>query len=209
MTDASALARFLQRAGLLKQTPRTGWLDRGVPPAETESVADHTFRTVLLAWLAAAADPSLDRARVLELALVHDLAEALTGDIPPYDREALARDPGTASFLNQRHLPDAARAAAKHAAEVAAIEELVRDLSSPLAIEIKTRWQEAVARETPEARFVKAIDRLESYLQSREYAARYPGLPVASFAAEVADTIDDPVLVPLRDAIAAASPPDG
>ena len=77
------LARFLHRIGRLKTLPRTGWLHCGVPPAEAESVADHALRTTLLAWLAAAAAPDLDRDRVLKLALVHDLAEALAGDPTP------------------------------------------------------------------------------------------------------------------------------
>ena len=42
MVDEAAvgdgLARFLHRAGRLKGVPRTGWLDRGVPPEEAESV---------------------------------------------------------------------------------------------------------------------------------------------------------------------------
>src|SRR5262245_57028480 len=90
---AVGLARFLHRAGRLKATPRTGWIDRGVPVGEAESVADHSFRVALLAWLAAhlaaADDPALDVDRVLALALIHDLAEALTGDLTPYDPAAI------------------------------------------------------------------------------------------------------------------------
>jgi putative hydrolase of HD superfamily len=200
MSEAAALARFLNLAGALKRTPRTGWLDRGLPPEETESVADHTFRTALLAWLLAAADPSFDRARVLELALVHDLAEAITGDVTPYDREALPAENATA-FLDQRHLPSPERAAAKQAAEAAAIASLIVELPDGLTALIRDRWREATQKATPEAQLVKAADRLETYLQSREYAARNPDLPVASFAAEVAETIDDPALIALRDAI--------
>ncbi|MER3439541.1 MAG: HAD family hydrolase, partial [Chloroflexota bacterium] len=39
----TGLARFLHRAGALKFVPRTGWLHRGVPAAEVESVADHSW----------------------------------------------------------------------------------------------------------------------------------------------------------------------
>src|SRR5215210_3864360 len=82
---APGFARFLHRVGRLKTLRRTGWLHCGVPDAETESVADHAFRTTLLAWLAAGQVPGLDREKVLKLALVHDLAEALAGDPTPYD----------------------------------------------------------------------------------------------------------------------------
>src|SRR5688500_16712316 len=73
----------------LKLTPRTGWIDRGVKPLLAESVADHSLGVALLAWVAAierhAEGATLDPQRVLTLALLHDLAEAETGDWPPYD----------------------------------------------------------------------------------------------------------------------------
>src|SRR5687767_10188734 len=75
-SESAGLTRFLHRISGLKFTFRTGWLDRGVPPASTESVADHSFRMTLLAWLAALeGEPALDADRVLKLALIHDLAE--------------------------------------------------------------------------------------------------------------------------------------
>ncbi|MFL5542881.1 MAG: HD domain-containing protein [Longimicrobiaceae bacterium] len=97
----SDLLRFFHLAGRLKDTPRAGWALRGVE--RPESVADHSWRTALLALvLARRADPPLDRERAVALALAHDLAEALVGDITPYDgisadekrrreREAMAR----------------------------------------------------------------------------------------------------------------------
>jgi putative hydrolases of HD superfamily len=199
----AGLARFLHRAGRLKATPRTGWLDRGVPAAETESVAEHSYRVTLLAWLAA--PPDLDRDRVLKLALLHDLAEAVTGDLPPYDPAALpdaADGPARRAFLDGRHVRPAARAAAKRAAEDAAIADLLADLPAPLAAELAALWRELTADATPEARFVKQADKLETYLQSREYLAADPARPMASFAAEVAEVIADPALAALRDAIA-------
>ncbi len=201
----AGLARFLHRVGRLKTVPRTGWLDRGLPAAAVESVADHSFRTALLAWFAAraAADPALDPDRVLKLALVHDLAEALTGDLPPYDPAAVPApaDPtARRAFLDGRHRRDPARAAAKRAAEDAAIADLGADLPPLLAAELDALWAELGAAASPEARFVKQADKLETFLQSREYLAADPAPPMASFAAEVAETIADPTLAALRDA---------
>lgn len=194
------LARFLRAVGRLKFTPRTGWRDRGIPPIEVESVADHTFRTALIAWLLAFEDPSLDQNRVLLLALVHDLAESLTGDFPPYESSDIpAGDP--AAFFNRRQLPSQRQAERKRAAEADAMAQLVAMLPPLAAASLRDAWREIEARATPEARFVKGADRLEAYLQSREYAERVPGLPVASFAAEVAETIDHPAQLRLRDAI--------
>ncbi len=214
----TSIARFLHRVGILKFIPRTGWLHRGVPPAEAESVADHTWRTALLAWLAAAAQPELDRTRVLLLALIHDLAEAITGDVPPYDLEELAGadESQRQRVLNRRHIRSEARHQAKRAAEAAAMADLLADLPPPLAAELRALWSELEEGQTPEARFVKQADKLETYLQSLEYAAEDPRRPMASFAAEVDEVIDMPALVALREAIRAvaggnpaAGSPDG
>ena len=205
---AIGLVRFIRLVGRLKQTARTGWVDRGIPAEQAESVADHSFRVALLAWLASA-QTGLDRDRILKLALFHDLAEAITGDITPYDpADVVAPDDDTrVAFLNRRHVAPADRVAAKRAAEAAAIADMCRDLPELLRREIEALWRELEERATPEARFVKQIDRLETYMQSLEYAEERPGLPVASFAAEVADAIDTPALMLLRDTIARVSPP--
>lgn len=255
----AGLARFLRRVGHLKTTPRTGWLDRGVPNAAVESVADHSFRTALLAWLAAgvAADAAagaatgaspgpadgfesgaasgpapgasphrpmgaadgdtrtavgrrsagLDADRILKLALIHDLAESLTGDPPPYDPAAIP--PGADArrrFLDGRHVRAPDRAAAKRAAEDAAVADLLADLPPSLAADLAALWAELAAGESAEARFVKQADKLETFLQSRDYLTAGPDRPMASFAAEVAEVVTHPTLAALRDAMAA---PDG
>jgi putative hydrolase of HD superfamily len=199
--DAAGLARFLHRIGHLKRVSRTGWLDRGVPAAETESVADHTFRVALLAWLAATAEPSLDRDRVVKLALLHDLAEAVTGDLPPYDPVELAQaeEAERADLLNRRHVRSRARAEAKRAAEAAAMADLLADLPGVLADELGGLWRELDVGTSAEARFVKQADKLETFLQSLEYLADDPARPMNSFAVEVGEVIEVPVLVDLRD----------
>ncbi len=208
-SESAGLTRFLHRIGGLKFTFRTGWLDRGVPPASTESVADHSFRMAILAWLAALeAEPALDADRVLKLALIHDLAEAVTGDATPYAATAIPAADGSdarRTFLQQRHVRSPEATARKRQAERTAMADLLADLSPALASQLSSLWEEYEAQETPEALFVKQADRLETFLQSREYLADDPGLPMASFASEVADTITDPGLLRLRDAIAGLS----
>jgi putative hydrolase of HD superfamily len=200
--EVVAFVRFLRQVGKLKSAKRTGWLDRGVPNDETESVADHIFRTAILAWLAAGED--LNRDKVLKLALVHDLAEAITGDIPPYDAELIPPETDTAArreFLERRHIRPAARTEAKRAAEAVAIAGLTADLPPALANELAALTTELAEATSAEARFVKQADKIETYLQSREYLQADPTRPMSSFAAEVAETIDIPELVKLRDAI--------
>lgn len=184
----------------LKRLPRTGWLDRGVPPADTESVAEHSFQTTLLAWIVAQEDASLDADRVLKLALVHDLAEALTGDPPPYDRAEVPADPAARrAFFSVRRIRTAEQADAKHRAEQEASARLLALLPNASRAEIAALWEEYETRATPEARFVKQVDRLEAFLQARRYAADHPDVPVDGFTDMARHELTHPALVALRD----------
>lgn len=200
------LIRFLEHVGHLKQIPRTGWLHRGVPADRVESVADHSFRVALLAWLAAAADPTLDRDRILKLALIHDLAESITGDLTPYDPAILtteANEDARKQFLNGRHQPGSERSAEKRQAESIAFSSLIEELPAGLRTELAELWEELRQRRTPESQFVKQADRVETYLQSVEYQRLDPALPMESFRLEVEETVDISPFVELRAAIRA------
>src|SRR3989344_184250 len=71
---------FLLNAGKLKKVKRAGWVLRNVPDAE--SVAEHSFRTALICMMMG---NNVNRERCIKIALIHDLAEALVGDITPVD----------------------------------------------------------------------------------------------------------------------------
>lgn len=74
------LIDFLSIVGRLKRLPRTGWVEAGIK--EPESVADHSFRTAVLAMIPADLE-GLDSDKVMRMALLHDLAEVETGDLTP------------------------------------------------------------------------------------------------------------------------------
>lgn len=203
---AAGLLRLARLGQRLKRVPRQGWLDRGVSPLETESVADHSLGVALLAWMAAlearADGADLDPARVLALALVHDLPEAEIGDWTPYtarDVNALGTSHERAVFLNQRLARTPERTAAKRAAEQAVIDGLVSALPDAAGAALASLWRELVDGRSPEARFVKEVDRLETFLQSRAYLDDDPTRPMASFAAEANAEVTDPVLAAVRD----------
>ena len=142
-----ALLRFFHLAGRLKETPRAGWALRGI--ADPESVADHSHRVALLALvLAPRAEPPVDAARCVAMALVHDLAEALVGDITPFD--------GVGADEKLRREDEAMRRLATLA-----------DDEGLLVL-----WREYAAGVSPEARFVKELDKLETVLQAAEYGAQ-------------------------------------
>ncbi len=197
------LAVVLRTVQELKRVKRTGWIDRGVPLAEVESVADHSYLTALIAWMASIDDPALDSDRVLKLAMVHDLAESIVGDAPPYeahdvpDRFDLY---ALRAFFSVRHTRTAEGAAAKKASEHEAFQLLTRGMPPGTQSELSSLWDEYEGQSTPEARFVKDIDRLEAYLQALHYAEGDPTLPLWGFTDMANNEIDHPTVTAIRDA---------
>ena len=144
MTPVEADHRRLLSLLALKSVPRTGWTR--FPIENVESVADHSYGVLLLSWLLCPKE--LDRQRVLELGLVHDLAEIETGDLSPQCPEP----------------PEG-----KPAAELAALNKLLFGFSrAHEATALLREYQEGT---TPEARWVKAADKLDMTLQSLLYEA--------------------------------------
>lgn len=200
MTDN--LLELFRTLAHLKRTPRTGWLDRGVPPEHTESVADHTLMTTLIAWIVAMEQPDLDADRVLKLALIHDLAESIVGDRPPYEPHELPTDDPEAlrAFFTVRHLRTPENKAAKQRDEDAAAARLVDLMPASVAAEIAALWREYEDAASPEARFVKNVDTLEAFLQARAYLRDDPHVPVWGFTDMALKEIDHPALTAIRDA---------
>jgi putative hydrolase of HD superfamily len=169
--EASPLVRALFAAGHLKNLFRQGWLRRGVPEERCETVAEHSFGTALLAFLLAdAVHPGMDTARVLGMALVHDLGEIGAGDLTPADDI----EPGE-----------------KLARERRSVEGVLAGL--PNGPELITLWDEFAEGRTPEARLVRHADRLEMALQAAVYGLQGLGDP-AEFLATARRDIDDPGL---------------
>src|SRR5439155_1047370 len=92
---SESLLKFFRAAGKLKTVARQGWVDRGIPNAE--SVADHTFRAMVMAWVLGAR-AGLDTNRLLKLMLLHDLPEGEAGDATPY-ADVLASVDDLANFV--------------------------------------------------------------------------------------------------------------
>lgn len=188
----------------LKLTPRTGWVDRGIPANQSESVADHSFFTMLIAWVVAHNDSSVDSNRVLQLALIHDAAEAIAGDIPPYDPADIPDDPAERrAFFSVRLNRSPENAARKRVIEAEAAEQVMALLPESIRPTWQELWREYEQQQTPEAQLVKQVDRLEAFIQSRLYAEQHPDAPVIGFADMARNAIDHPLLMEIRDAFLA------
>lgn len=72
------IADLLFEANMLKELNRSGYAFLG---AGRESVAEHSFSTAFICFVMAGLEPRADREKLLSMALVHDLAEARTGDL--------------------------------------------------------------------------------------------------------------------------------
>ena len=168
---AAGLLALLHRSEPLKHLPRTGWVDRDV--ADPESVAAHSWRLALLAWLSAEAQ-GIDAGRSMILALVHDLAEAITGDLTPFhdgvrdvgERRALAIDPPA-----HEEWRTPARRAEKLLREREAMGAILHGIPEATASLVRGAWEEYEEGSSAAARLVRQLDRLEAYVQGREYAA--------------------------------------
>ncbi len=178
--DASPTVRALLDIADLKQLFREGWLRRGLDPARAESVADHSFGVAALALvLTPALRPDLDAGRVLRMAVAHDLGEIHAGDLVPADGVAPR---------------------AKHRREAEGVARLAAGLPGDAGSRLRSLWDEAEARRSPEARFVRQLDRLEMALQATAYQLR-DAVDAGEFLRSARRDIDDPGLLDLLDAL--------
>ena len=81
--DHRILLDFLKIAERLKCNTRHSWTSSG----RHESVAEHTYRLCVFAWLVRKEFPECDMERVMQMSLFHDLGDAMTGDIPSFEKE--------------------------------------------------------------------------------------------------------------------------
>ncbi|KAF6155074.1 hypothetical protein GIB67_035821 [Kingdonia uniflora] len=81
-SSASSAIDFLTLCHRLKTTKRAGWIRRDIQ--DPESIADHMYRMSIMALIAADI-PGVDRDKCVKMAIVHDIAEAIVGDITPVD----------------------------------------------------------------------------------------------------------------------------
>jgi putative hydrolase of HD superfamily len=134
--EIDALLDTLRAAERLKDTLRSGYTAGG----RQESVADHTWRVCLLADRF----PHIDLARLLQMLVLHDLGEAVGGDIPAPEQQE-----GTGKAADER----------------ADFVSLIGRLPAAQQAHLVGLWDEYEDARTPEAKLAKALDKLETLLQ--------------------------------------------
>jgi putative hydrolase of HD superfamily len=143
--DFEGMVATLAKCSAVKDIKREGWKRRaGV--ASPESVADHTFSTTLAAMITGDA-LHLDTEKMMKMALLHDVCEAVTGDIQPGEMAV----------------------STKEAKEEAALSALLRALPGPLTASYLALFAEFNRGTSQEALLVKDLDKLEMVMQAAAY----------------------------------------
>ncbi|CAN1811570.1 5'-deoxynucleotidase HDDC2 [Linum perenne] len=142
----SSAIDFLSLCHRLKTTKRAGWVKRDV--RDPESIADHMYRMGLMGLILPDI-PGIDRDKCVKMAIVHDIAEAIVGDITPSD--------GVPKEEKSRK-------------EAEALDHMCKLLGGgSRAKEIEQLWKEYEDNSSPEAKLVKDFDKVEMILQALEY----------------------------------------
>lgn len=134
---------FIQQAERLKNVLRSAHTSAG----RHESTAEHTWRLCLMAMVFEPAFQDLDIARLLKICIVHDLGEAISGDVP-----AVAQQAGQD----------------KSARERADLLTLLAPLDPARREAFLALWEEYEAGTSAEARLVKGLDKLETIIQHNQ-----------------------------------------
>ena len=135
------LIKCLSVAEKLKCNTRHSKTSSGRP----ESVAEHSWRLSLFAMLCADEYPDLDMNKVVRMCIIHDLGEAITGDVPSFEKTET-------NEMTEKEAWDA----------------LLAMLPDPYASEFAALCAEMEAKQTPEAKLYKALDNMEAVLSHNE-----------------------------------------
>ncbi|PRD29567.1 UNVERIFIED_CONTAM: hddc2 [Trichonephila clavipes] len=130
-----------------KHLKRTGWVLRDV--AECEDVAGHMYRMSIMAFLLDdGMSCQVNRERCIKMALVHDIAECIVGDLTPF------------CGISKEE---------KHKKELEAMERLCSLVGEKVGKEFLNLYKEYEEQQTTEAKTVKDLDKFDMILQAFEY----------------------------------------
>lgn len=149
MNDAKQILEFMHFSEKLKDVLRHSWTSGD----RQESAAEHSWRMALLTMALA---PKLDQKNkvniehVLKMVTIHDLVEVEAGDTPAQ------------KVFFDKNLQKSEKENENNAILI------IRDLAGEFGQMIYDLWIEYSANQTNDAKFVKAIDKLEVRIQHNE-----------------------------------------
>lgn len=138
--ELKGILDFLRGAEQLKNTLRSSRTSNG----RHESTAEHTWRLCLIVLLLEKEYPDIDILKLIKICIIHDLGEAINGDIAAVD-QVKGMDKGVDERKD--------------------LELLTRPLPQNLQEEILVLWDEYENASSKEALLAKAFDKIETVLQ--------------------------------------------
>lgn len=162
----------------LKKVPRKGWKSK-VGIEHPESVADHSYGTAIMSMVFSDSH-KLDTEKILKMALLHDLAESITGDF----------------------MPDEISKENKKIAENDAMKEILSKLPENLASQYDKVWQEYMEANTKESTLLHEIDKLEMAIQAAKYSSEgFPNEKLGLFVDAAKKDIKSKELLDILDTL--------
>ena len=160
---------FFQIAGL-KKLPRSGWkIKLGLD--DSESVAEHSYMMSVMSMVLADMK-SLNSEKVIKMSILHDWAESKIGDF----------------------MPDEISYDKKSELENYAMTEILELLPQKIQSDYQDMWNEFLVRDTPEAKLVHELDKLEMALQAKIYETDIDSEKLTPFIISAVEQIMDPDL---------------
>jgi putative hydrolase of HD superfamily len=185
------LVNFLIETNKLKEIPRRGLVVWRVKNPIT--IAEHTFRFIFSSWMFSL-DKNFQIKKVIKIAFFHDLCEVYTGDLTPlfYYRR---RSKKMMRWFRLSQREREKRAKKKFELEKNSLLKLIKDLNSNLKNEILYHWMNFTRFISPEAKFLKQIDRIETLLESLEYIGTNERITGKGWWEGTEEMIEDPLLL--------------
>lgn len=197
---------FIIEVGKLKGKKRRGWIFHDIK--NSESTAEHIFRTALLAWILGKKKRMFNFERAIKMALIHDICEVYSFDATPYD-PLLPKSPKNKKKIKAilKQWPKFSLAqkkrkeSIKYKDELKGLERIIYKLPPSLKAEIKNLWLDFSHGLTPEGRFVKQVDKVENFLQGIEYWKKQGKIQYKLWKRWSKEILDDPILLEFLKAI--------
>ena len=139
------IEKFFQKVLKLKNIPRRGWKEK-LKINNPESVADHSYSTTVMSMIFSDLE-GLNTRKIIRMALLHDLAESITGDIIP---DYITKD----EKINKESL---------------AMKQILKNLPDKIAEPYFAIWNEYQKNSSKEAKLLHDIDKLEMAFQAKFY----------------------------------------